>query len=310
MKKQSRLLDTLAVAFLAVVWGLAWPVTKIGLRDCDPFLLASLRSIVGGIFLFFWRLRKTDKERFDQHTLCVSFVAGTCWVGIPMALTSWALLTINVGLGSILQSTTPFFVAICAYFLLGEKQFSFAKIAGLVLGFLGIVLLFSDKPITDVTSQTILAAFAVLIPSILNGYGQVYARKHFHGKDQFGFMTVILIIAGLEALPFSFLNGFPKVAPTIDLALAVLYLGIVASAIPFAVYFALLVRVDVVILSMVGYVIPVIAVVSGIVWFGERMSPPEIAGSIMVLVGVVLATQYDLVKSKILSWQTSKGDLS
>jgi drug/metabolite transporter (DMT)-like permease len=305
MKKPSRLLDTLAVAFLALVWGLAWPAAKIGLRDCDPFLLASLRSIVGGIFLFVWRLQKTDKEQFDRHTLWISFVSGTCWVGIPMALTSWALLYINVGLGSILQSTTPFFVAICAYFLLGERQFSFAKIAGLVLGFLGIVLLFSDKPITDITSVTILAAFAVFIPSILNAYGQVYARKHFHGKDQFGFMTVILIIAGLESLPFSFLNGMPKVTPTIDLVLAVLYLGIVASAIPFAVYFALLVRVDVVILSMVGYVIPVIAVVSGIILFGERMSPPEIVGSIMVLVGVILATQYDLVKYKILSRQTS-----
>jgi drug/metabolite transporter (DMT)-like permease len=305
MKKPSRLLDTFAVAFLAIVWGLAWPVAKIGLRDCDPFLLASLRSIVGGISLYVWRMRKTDKEPLDRHTLWVAFISGTCWVGIPMALVSWALLYINVGLGSILQSTTPFFVAICAYFLLGEKQFSFAKIAGLVLGFLGIVLLFSDKPITDFTSVTILAGFAVLIPSILNGYGQVYARKHFHGKDQFGFMTVILIIAGLESLPFSFLNGMPKVTPTLDLALAILYLGIVASAIPFAVYFALLVRVDIVILSMVGYIIPVVAVISGIVMFGERMSPPEIAGSIMVLVGVVLATQYDLVKSKFLSRQTS-----
>lgn len=305
MKKHSRLLDTLAVAFLALVWGLAWPVAKIGLRDCDPFLLASLRSIVGGIFLYVWRLKKTGKEPFDRHTLWVAFISGTCWVGIPMALVSWALLYINIGLGSILQSTTPFFVAICAYFLLGEKQFSFAKIAGLVLGFLGIVLLFSDKPIADFTSVTILASFAILIPSILNGYGQVYARKHFHGKDQFGFMTIILIIAGLESLPFSFLNGMPKVTPTIDLALAVLYLGIVASAIPFAVYFALLVRVDIVILSMVGYVIPVIAVLSGIVMFGERMSPPEIVGSIMVIAGVVLATQYDLVKSKMLSRQTS-----
>jgi drug/metabolite transporter (DMT)-like permease len=305
MKKQSRLLDTFAVAFLALVWGGAWPVAKIGLRDCDPFLLASLRSIVGGIFLYVWRLRKTDKEPFDKHLLWISFVSGTCWVGIPMALVSWALLYINVGLGSILQSTTPFFVAICAYFLLGEKQFTFAKIAGLVLGFLGIVVLFSDKPIADFTSVTVLAAFAVLIPSILNGYGQVYARKHFHGKDQFGFMTIILIIAGLESLPFSFLNGMPKVNPTVDLALAVLYLGIVASAIPFAVYFALLVRVDIVILSMVGYVIPVVAVVSGIILFGERMSPPEVVGSVMVLVGVALATQYDLVKSKILSRQTS-----
>src|SRR5512137_1376440 len=98
MKKQSRLVDTLAVAFLALVWGLAWPVVKIGLRDCDPFLLASLRSIVGGIFLFLWRMRKPDKEPFTKRLLWISFVSGTCWVGIPMALVSWALLYINIGL--------------------------------------------------------------------------------------------------------------------------------------------------------------------------------------------------------------------
>lgn len=218
-----------------------------------------------------------------------------------MALTSWALLYINGGLGSILQSTTPFFVAICVYFMSGEKQFSFAKTAGLVIGFIGIVVLFSDKPVTNLTSLTVLAGFAVLIPSVLNGFGQVYPRKYFKGKDQFGFMMYILIFAGLETLPFSFLSGLPKVNLTIDLALSVLYLGIVASAIPFAVYFALMVRVDIVILSMVGYVIPVIAVVAGIVWLGERMSPPEIVGSIMVLAGVILATQFDLVKSKILT---------
>jgi drug/metabolite transporter (DMT)-like permease len=56
---------------------------------------------------------------------------------------------------------------------------------------------------------------------------------------------------------------------------------------------------------MVGYVIPVVAVASGMMLFGERMSPPEMIGSSMVIVGVVLATQYDLVKSKFLSRQTS-----
>jgi drug/metabolite transporter (DMT)-like permease len=88
--------------------------------------------------------------------------------------------------------------------------------------------------------------------------------------------------------------------------LSVLYLGIVASAIPFAVYFSLLVRVDIVLLSMVGYVIPVVAVASGIVWFGERMSQAEIVGSSLVLMGVALATQYDVVKLKILSRKTSQ----
>jgi len=303
--KHTRFLDTVSVAFLAVVWGMAWPVAKVGLRDCDPILFASLRSIIGGVFLYFWRSTRKDQEPLDSHTFWVAFISGTCWVGIPMALTSWALLYINAGLGAIIQSTTPFFVAICVYYLLGEKQFTFAKTGGLVIGFLGIVILFSDKPITDVTNLTVIAGFAVLIPSVLNGFGQVYARKHFKGKDQFGFMTAILLIAGLETLPFSFLGGMPRMDLTTSLVLSTLYLAIVASAIPFAVYFALLVRVDIVVLSMVGYVIPVIAVALGIVWLGERMSPTQITGSVLVLTGVVLATQYDLVKTKILSRKTS-----
>ncbi|TSA16449.1 DMT family transporter [bacterium] len=303
--KHTRFLDTVSVAFLAVVWGMAWPVAKVGLRDCDPILFASLRSIIGGVFLYFWRSTRKDKEPLGRHTFWVAFISGTCWVGIPMALTSWALLYINAGLGAIIQSTTPFFVAICVYYLLGEKQFTFAKTGGLVIGFLGIVILFSDKPITDVTNLTVIAGFAVLIPSVLNGFGQVYARKHFKGKDQFGFMTAILLIAGLETLPFSFLGGMPRMDLTTSLVLSTLYLAIVASAIPFAVYFALLVRVDIVVLSMVGYVIPVIAVALGIVWLGERMSPTQITGSVLVLTGVVLATQYDLVKTKILSRKTS-----
>ena len=303
--KPSRLLDTLAVAFLAVVWGMAWPIAKVGLRDCDPMLFAALRSLIGGIFLYAWRSTRKDREPFDRQTFWVAFISGTCWVGIPMAFISWALLYINVGLGAIIQSTTPFFVAICVYYMLGEKQFTFAKTGGLVIGFLGIVLLFSDKPIFDFTSMAVLAGLAILITSIANGYGQVYARKHFKGKDQYGFMTAILIIAALETLPFSFINGLPRIELTTGLVLSTLYLGIIASAIPFAVYFALLVRVDIVVLSMVGYVIPVIAVASGILWFGESMSPTEITGSVLVLVGVVLATQYDLVKTKFLSRKTS-----
>ncbi len=303
--KHSRLFDTLSVGFLAAAWGLAWPVAKIALQDCDPILLASLRSLVGGVFLYGWRLFRKDKESLDRRTFWVAVLSGTCWVGIPMVMVSWALLYINVGLGSIFQSTTPFFVAISAYYLLGERQFTFAKVGGLVIGFAGVVILFSEKPIVDWTSVTVLGGLAVFVSSLPNGFGQVYARKHFQGKDQFGFMTAILIISGLETLPFSFIGGMPKMDLTLNLVLSTLYLGVMASAVPFAVYFALLVRVDVVILSMVGYLIPVVAVASGIVWFGERMSPTEIAGSVLVLVGVILATQFDLVKSKILSRKTS-----
>lgn len=303
--KQSQLLDTLTVAFLAVVWGFAWPVTIVGLRDCDPLLLASLRSLLGGIVLYFWRMPKPTKERFTRRTLWITFIAGTCWVGIPMALTAWALQYITGGLGSILQSTTPFFVAVFAYMLLRENQFSFVKIAGLVIGFIGIIVLFSDDTVASISSMAIVAGFAVLVTSSLNGFAQVFARKHFQGQDQLGFMMYILLFSGLETLPFCFIGSMPRLHLTVDLTLAILYLGIIASAVPFVLYFELLRRVDIVILSMVAYVIPVIAVVAGIVWLGERMSKADIVGSVLVLLGVILATQYDVVRSKLTSRQTS-----
>ena len=290
----------LSVGFLAVVWGFAWPFTIVGLRYSDPLLLASLRSILGGVVLYFWRLRK-QKEPFDARALWIAFVAGSCWVGIPMALTAWALQYISGGLGSILQSTTPFFVAIFAYFLLHENQFSFVKVTGLLVGFAGIIVLFSDDTVMSVSNITLIAGLAVLIPSALNAFAQVFARKHFKGEDKLGFMMYILLFAGFETLPFCFIGGLPKFILSTELVISVLYLGILASAVPFVVYFELLQRVDIVILSMVAYVIPIVAVVAGIIWLGETMSGTDYAGSALVLLGVILATQYDVVRSKLLA---------
>jgi len=306
VKSRSRLLDYATVGFLALVWGLAWPVTVVGLRYSDPLMIASLRSIVGGIGLWIWRARSASKEKFDGRMLLVTFVAGTCWVGIPMALTAWALQYISGGLGSIFQSTTPFFVAIFAYFLLREQQLSAAKIFGLIIGFIGIIILFSDDPLEAMGGSAFAGGAAVLLTSVLIGFAQVYSRKYFRGRDLLGFNMCVLLVAGIETLPFCFVGGAPRFSLTVELALSILYLGIMASAIPFVLYFELFQRVNIVVLSMVAYVIPVVAVVSGIVWLGERMTPTDVAGSCLVLFGVLLATQYSVIKSKLHSRLVSK----
>jgi len=303
---QSRFLDYATVAFLAIVWGLAWPLTIVGLRYSDPLMIASLRSILGGIALWVWRARSTSKEEFKGRMFWVTFVAGTCWVGIPMALTAWALQYISGGLGSIFQSTTPFFVAMFAYFLLREKQLSAAKIIGLIIGFTGIIVLFSDDPLEATGSSAFVGGAAVLLTSVLIGFAQVYSRKHFKGRDLLGFNMYVLFVAGFETLPFCFVGGAPRFSLTMELVLSILYLGIMATAIPFVLYFELFQRVNIVVLSMVSYVIPVVAVVSGIVWLGERMTTTDIAGSCLVLFGVLLATQYNVVKSRLHSRLVSK----
>ncbi len=306
VKSPSRLLDYGTVAFLAVVWGLSWPFTVVALRDSDPLMIASLRSIIGGVGLWAWRMRSPSKEPFTGRLFWVTFVAGTCWVGIPLALTAWALQYVSGGMGSIFQSTTPFFVAIFAYLMLREQQLSAAKIFGLIISFIGIILLFSDEPLGITGGSAFVGSAAVLLTSVLIGFAQVYSRKYFKGRDLLGFNMYVLLVAGLETLPFCFVGGVPRFSLTTELALSVLYLGIMATAIPFVLYFELFQRVNIVVLSMVSYIIPVVAVVSGIVWLGERMTATDVIGACLVLFGVLLATQYNLIRSKLHSRLVSK----
>jgi len=298
-KDPSRLADFLTVGFLSTVWGLAWPFTVLGLRYTDPLVIASVRSIIGGLVLLAWRQGNVQKESFDRRAIWITFVAGTCWVGIPMALTAWALQYITGGLGSILQSTTPFFVAFFAYFLLKESQLTRVLMIGLVIGFLGIIVLFSDDPIEVSGGSAFLAGVAVLITSACIGFAQAFSRRYFKRRDLIGFNMYVLLFAGFETLPFCFLGGAPRFSLTPELAVALLYLGIMATAIPFVMYFKLFQRINIVLLSMISYVIPLVAVLAGILWLGERMTLADILGSALVLLGVVFATQLRHLKLKL-----------
>ena len=297
----SKLVDYATLVFLTLVWGLAWPVTVIGLRDCDPLVIASVRCLIGGIVLFLWRARSATKEHFDIRTLGMIFIAGTCWVGIPMALTAWALQFITGGLGSVLQSTIPFFVALFAYFMLHESKLSTVKIVGLIIGFIGIIVLFSDDPFEAANWYTYAGGSAILFSSVTIGFAQPFSRRFFKGSDRIGFNMYVLLFSGVELLPFCFIGGNPRIVMSTELVIVILYLGIIATAVPFALYFELFQRIDIVVLSMVAYVIPVVAVVCGIVWLDERMTVADIAGSALVLFGVVLTTQYHAVKAKLSS---------
>lgn len=284
---------------MTLAWGFSWPVTVVGLRYCDPMLLASLRCVLGGSLIYLWMLRKPDRERYDRKGLQTALVVGSFWVGIPTALSVWALQYIGGGLGAILQSTVPFFIAFFAHFYLGQNQLNVGKIAGMVLGFIGIIVLFSDDP-TDAENVWALAGgLAVVLSAVSIGFAQSYSLKHFKGKDNTSFNMYLQVFGGLVILPFAFFRGLPRFETSGELLGVLFFLSLFATAIPFTMYFELFRRVDFVVLSMMAYVIPVVAVVAGIVWLGERMSLIDVAGSVLVIVGVLLASQFDLLRAKL-----------
>lgn len=306
--KRSRFTDYVILALITLLWGLSWPTTIVGLNYCDPLLLASLRCLLGGAALAVWRAKSTKKESFDRKAIAISAMVGVFWVGIPTALCVWALQYLSGGLGAILQSTVPFFVAIVSHFYLKESQLDTAKVGGLLIGFAGIIVLFSDDTMNAEGLLAMIGGLGITLASVSIGIAQGISRKHFKGSDQAGFNMYMQLFGGAAILPFALLNGVPKFMLTTELALVLLYLSVFATAIPFTLYFELFQRVDIVVLSMMAYVIPVVAVVAGIVWLGERLTPMDIAGAALVLLGVLLATQYSYIRAKLRSSTPSTAD--
>lgn len=284
---------------MTLAWGFSWPVTIVGLRYCDPMLLASLRCVLGGMLITLWVLRKPDRERYHGKDLRTALVVGSFWVGIPTALSVWALQHIGGGLGAILQSTVPFFIAFFAHVYLGQNQLNAGKIGGMVLGFIGIIVLFSDDPLEAGNSWALAGGLAVILSAVSIGFAQSYSLRHFKGEDNTSFNLYLQLFGGLVILPFAFLSGLPRFEATAELIGVLFFLSLIATAIPFTLYFELFRRVDFVVLSMMAYVIPVVAVVAGIVWLGERMSFIDIIGSMLVIIGVLLATQFELLRTKL-----------
>ncbi len=247
------------------------------------------------------------REAYDARGLAVATITGAFWVGIPTALVVWALQYISGGLGAILQSTVPFFIAFFAHVYLGQSQLKLSKIGGMIIGFLGIIVLFSDDPIEAEHASAYLAGAAVILSAVSIGFAQSFSRKHFRGTNHIIYNVYLQLFGGMVILPFAFVGGLPRLEFTTEFALTLLYLAVIATAIPFTLYFSLYQRVDFVLLSMMAYVIPVVAVVGGIVWLGERLTTVDLAGSVLVLLGVLLATQIDLLRSKLHVRSLSKG---
>jgi drug/metabolite transporter (DMT)-like permease len=294
IKKQFIYRDLLGLGFIALVWGGAWPISALGLKFCDMFLLGALRCLLASGSLFIWRAlmaKKTVQETKTNIPIKVFIISGIFWVGFPVVMMYWALYYVPSGLGSILHSTIPLFVALLSHFLLKEQKITMEMLIGVVLGFVGIVIMYSDNPITTSEFKSFLAAGAILLGSLSIAFAQIYSFKNTAGVNQIEFNMKIHFFGGLLILPFAFVTGVPFLIPNLTLVGIVLFLGIFGSAIPNALYINLYKRVNLVLLSMITYVIPIVAVITGMIVLKESLTLFDTIGSILVLSGVLTATQ-------------------
>jgi drug/metabolite transporter (DMT)-like permease len=274
------------LAAIATIWGSSFVLMEIGLRSFAPGLVSLLRVGLGAAALSLVpRARRTRIDRDDWPRVAL---LGVVWMGIPLLLFPVAQQWIDSSVAGMINGAMPLTVAAWASLLLGRAP-GRTQLIGLVIGFVGIVAIaLPEVPIGSIAAGGTVAratgAGLVLLATVLYGLA---ANLAVPLQQRYGSLPVLLRAQGVALLviaPFG-LAALPRSSFGLGPALAMVPLGVLGTGLAFALMATLVGRVGGPRGSIAIYVVPVVAMVLGVVALGDRIHPLAIAGTGLVLVG-------------------------
>lgn len=274
---------------LASLWGPSFLFIKVAVQDIPPLTLALGRVIIGAALLLAvlrWRRQPLSRSRSTWRALAVVALLHNA---LPFVLFGWGEQYIDSALASILNGTTPLFTIVLAHFLVPGDRLTPAKLAGVLIGFAGLVVL-TLPTFRDGIQGTTWGILAVAAAAASYGIAIVYTRNHLRGLPPLVAPASQLALATLYLLPLTLLIDQPwrLPAPSPAALASMLALGVLGTGLAFVVYYRLLETAEPTYVSMVTYVIPVFGVILGVVVLGERLSWYSLAGFGLILLGVMI----------------------
>jgi drug/metabolite transporter (DMT)-like permease len=271
---------------IGALWGSSFPLLRLVAMDMSPFALAALRGLfaAAGVLAFLVVTRRLGGRLQFRHWL----VLGTTNGWAPNLLTAYALSSIEAAPAALIHAATPLIVALMTVVVLREERPGRRGLAGLLVGFAGIVVLLGPAALAGHASFT--GGLLVLLSGVSYAAGTIYAR---HARPEspaqlaLGQQLVSGTAALLISLPLAPAGAYAVPAETL---LVIALLGIFASALPLTMFLGLLARARVTDASMVGYLQPPFAAAVGALLLGEVPSLLVLVGGGIVLAGVWLAT--------------------
>ena len=290
MPQSSRPLLILVFLLLTLIWGTTWSVIQIGLRGLPPFTGVAIRFAIAGIVILLWgKLRGIPLGRQPRERM-LWWINGIFSFSISYGVVYWGEQWVPSGLASILFALYPLFVMLLAHFALPGERLRPLSSVGVVVGFLGPAVIFSEDFSLLGGRQVAIGAAAIVISPLAAALGTVAVKRWGAGIHPVSLTGVPMLFTGVLMGGIALLTERQR-ALSFDTAsvLALLYLAIIGSAVTFSLYYWLLARVPATRAALLAYLIPVVAVSIGILFRGEVLTGRILLGSGLVLAGVALA---------------------
>jgi drug/metabolite transporter (DMT)-like permease len=287
---------------LCIIWGSTWLAIRASLESLTPFISLGSRFIFASVFILILMKMKGISLQTDKESIRLYLLMGFFSFVIPFGLVYWAEQFVPSGLASVLFGVYPFFVAIFSFFRMPDEAIGKLKIIGMCLGFIGIVVIFSDSFTSDF-SNLFLGMIAVALSGMMQAWIAVSLKKFGKHLNSLSMNFVPMLIAGITGLSVGVFKEDLSIIKIDETAIiSVLYLSFFGSVITFTSFYWLMKRINVVLLSLIAFVTPIIALILGWIFYNEILTTEHIIGSIMVLGGLLFANLEPFIKQKLLKY--------
>ncbi len=290
-----------ALISVYIFWGGTYVAMKFAIETLPPFMMAGIRFITAGAIVYVWQIIRGVEKPQAIHWKNATIVGGLLLLGGNGGVV-WSEQMVPSGMAAIIVATVPLWMALLVWLWQGGNRPKGMVFAGLVLGFIGIILLVKNSGgDASNTSSQWTGYIALVFASIAWATGSVYSRVAKLPSSSFMAIAMQMLTGGLLCLLFGLLTGeaarFDLAQVSMHSALAVGYLIFFGSIVGFSAYIWLLKVADPTMVSTYAYVNPVMAVILGWALAGEQMTIRDGIGAIIILLAVIIITKANSQKS-------------
>lgn len=278
--------DAADLLLLGALWGGSFLFMRVAAPEFGPIALIALRVGIGALFLVPVLLLKGGAAELRPNAGPL-FLVGVLNAALPFTLLAYATLSLTAGFAAVMNSTAPFFSALVGWLWLKDRM-SASRVAGLLVGFLGVLVLVWDKA-SFKPGGSGLALLAATGATLLYGVSANYTKTRLAGVNPLAVAAGSQIGAALFLLPFALLAA-PSAMPSAKAWCMVAALGVLSTGIAFILYFRLIANIGATRAIAVTFLIPVFGMLWGRLALSEPVTASMLAGTAVILIGTSLTT--------------------
>jgi drug/metabolite transporter (DMT)-like permease len=282
----------IALALVSFFWGTTYVAARVGAQEIPGLFMAGLRQFVSGLILVVFFLARGYKLP-DLKELKRISLQGIFLLCIANGLLTWAMEYISGGLAAIIVALVPLFIALFSVWLSGSGKITRWMIAGLVIGFAGVLIIFSDY-MGEMKNKNFMFGVGLSLISVLSwSFGTVYTSRQKSSINILFNVGLQMLIAGIIMLIVCGITGkYINLATAGQTAwIALLYLIVFGSLIAYSAYVFAISKLPPTLVSIYAYINPIVAVGLGWLLLSEKMNLIMAIGIIITLGGVYLVNR-------------------